>query len=759
MSYTDRKITQAEINAHHVQGATDYLIGNAQQNKAVFDNLPEFIAGKFNDLIDEIAGQHGDEIRVAVDEWLAEHPEVTTTVQDNSLTTAKYVDGSVTPAKLDRTYTTPNDLLEVNANLTTEINVLDARMDEFASLPEGSTSGNAELVDIRVGVDGETYQSAGGAVRGQAADLKNDLTQAKYNLVNYDRNGILTIAPFSSWTTGGLSQGQPTKPSGVGAKCRLVSVDAITFDEDTLLTIESGRRMSAHLLNSDGTFKSDLGWQTGGIVIPANTPFRVLISATASTSDEEYALTADESYTRFITLYSCKKHEKNELDELIQKYVGTVVPCVLSDGSVPNPRNTEGVATDFIPCQYGDLVEIFPVRELSDSNCVYKYTYAIFDSSKAYLINQTTGSEENKKVSISFENAAYIRFAIWEYNTSTSANNALRIKNYPERPFVLINNSDSFTNIESKIFNSAPYKTEFDWQAPVYNYCKGLNGRSDVENFAFFTDPHIAGTDDSDRNTENFKEYLKKVQKVYNSSPCDFIMSGGDWLNWYATVDEACYRLGYIDALMKSMLHDSHLVVGNHDTNYQGKLTPSSENYTGRLSDATMATLWARDTNTRKNYYSFDGTTAKCYVLDTGIEHSDMIDYDWEQVDWLADQLVRDDPQRAIIFLHIMLTSGYVQTNASHFGYIVEAYNLHTTATFAGRTYDFTSCTGHVDFWVAGHAHQDVIGTEAGIPYVITTTNNLYSDDPVVDLFSVDYTNRVVSITRAGNGDDRTFEF
>lgn len=50
------------------------------------------------------------------------------------------------------------------------------RIDSFTKLEEGSTTGDAELIDARVGADGVTYDNLGSAVRGQVNVLNSKLT-------------------------------------------------------------------------------------------------------------------------------------------------------------------------------------------------------------------------------------------------------------------------------------------------------------------------------------------------------------------------------------------------------------------------------------------------------------------------------------------------------------------------------------------------------------------------------------------------------
>lgn len=68
-----------------------------------------------------------------------------------------------------------DEQLDKKAN-EVDVKVLENRMNTFTSLPEGSTTGDAELEDIKNGADGIVYDTAGNAVRGQINNIKNRIS-------------------------------------------------------------------------------------------------------------------------------------------------------------------------------------------------------------------------------------------------------------------------------------------------------------------------------------------------------------------------------------------------------------------------------------------------------------------------------------------------------------------------------------------------------------------------------------------------------
>ena len=107
--------------------------------------------------------------------------QLTDSVTSNSTTTAA----------------TPNSVKSVKDSLNSEINratnvesVLTARIDTITNLPEGSTTGDAELQDIRVKADGTIATSAGNAVREQISELKSDFGNLRFSITE---NNLLHV--------------------------------------------------------------------------------------------------------------------------------------------------------------------------------------------------------------------------------------------------------------------------------------------------------------------------------------------------------------------------------------------------------------------------------------------------------------------------------------------------------------------------------------------------------------------------------------
>lgn len=166
-------------------------------------------------------------------------------------------------------------------------NVLSARMDTFTQLPSGSTSGDAELIDIRVGADGVTYPTAGDAVRGQATDLKD---------------AISYIAEASLCVEFTLEQGAITANAGVPyEQCKIASTTRVRTD--SLLPLDPTKeyiavadfkkhRMAINYFNANGNLVSGSAWLNTATVI-TNTPYVAIAISNYTNTDITTSEVAD----------------------------------------------------------------------------------------------------------------------------------------------------------------------------------------------------------------------------------------------------------------------------------------------------------------------------------------------------------------------------------------------------------------------------------------------------------------------------------
>lgn len=295
------------------------------------------------------------------------------------------------------------------------------------------------------------------------------------------------------------------------------------------------------------------------------------------------------------------------------------------------------------------------------------------------------------------------------------------------------------------LFNGSNVLYDIDVKEKATEFTDIISANTDSESFLFFTDPHTYGHNYN----ETKAEYLQTViQKYYHSTPTSFVLCGGDWLENSDTKAEAKYKMGLIDASMKAMVNPYYPIFGNHDSNYQGAET---------LSNGEVVNLWFKKWG--KTYYTFEGTSTRFYVFDSQLDGVLSMDsYAWEQIDWFASSLEEETKEHIAIAIHIWKDTNGIAPLAQNISEVVTAYNKRNSVTLNGRTYSFTSATGHIEFAIAGHTHSDInYAIDNSVPVIITKNTNYGNTSVDFDLVFADYVARTINCIRVGSGNNRKF--
>lgn len=637
-----------------------------------------------------------------------------------------------------------------NANIT-------ARIDNIIA-HNNDTEGNTELVDIRTDIDGNVHDSAGNAVREQIQKRKGYKTigcvypprGANVDILKND-DGSVSVTVFADSLT--YIEPGGTEYGGV----------AITYDK-IVENIPNNCELTAdnYLLFTIPNYNAlCLDTSSGAVKIKS---IRTLTGSDIVLIYNSWANVCGGTFLPFY--YRHKRDEHNLVHESMIDFIGDQKTFVyIGTNALVNVEPDEVTGMTKITLGRGISYTIptgdtsttatgIPVEkiieQLGSNKAVASGDGVIItlNSYQALCLNLTSETLIIRHLrNIKPDDIVLL------YNSWANVQGLLLTKSLEHTVKELRENIEKVENDIDKL-NSGDIFYTGDTLDKCEEYSALINDSKEVESFLFFTDPHLL---QHGEDYEYFiKNYIVTLERYYKSTPTSFILCGGDWLGNSDTPTEAKYKLGYIDGFMHGIFDNYYSVLGNHDTNYQGVDDEGNTN-AGLLDNQTIANLWYRPYG--KNYYAFNGDNTRFYVLDSGTDWDyTLSEYRLAQIEWLGNMLKSEDKPHSAIAVHIYFsdTDGNKSVFAGEIGLLVTAYHKRESVTLNGVTYDFTACTGRVEFIITGHTHEDMIDYIDSSTPVISTLNTRNGNTPSFDLVYVDYDNRRVNLIRVGTGDNRT---
>lgn len=609
-------------------------------------------------------------------------------------------------------------------DVNVDISVIESRVNNLTKMNEGSTTGDAELQDIRVGTNGIIYDTAGTAVRNQFSEVNKVLmSSVKDELVN--------IRPLVHVEAGSIDGSTGEDKTGAGKfRSEYLSTDLIktvTVPTNYFIFLlyynldEAGNYVLAYTKGSPyaaGTYKINKSYEY--------VRFTMCRSSYATTMKIEetlaYEINAIPAWSRsvkpdiFAYVADGKKvtWKNNNTCELY------IEANVLLKGGLVHTINLE------------DILSVAEAAGLSVSNgFISANSFALVfnvDTKTLRCINNVGASSNliaKNEITLFIHHYASLNDGLLVDYHNSRIDEVIKDYSKKDIPTYFVSNIETAISTISANMGSV-----------------GKNG----ETFIFITDTHW------DQNSKNSPAL---INKIINETGIKNVICGGDLISQGTKTAMMSVMKAHMQAF--NFLGDNFKTIfGNHDLNTN--LQESAE-YADRWFSEGEAFSMMHSNLSNVNYgdyfyYSFDNNITKTrYIcLDTR-----MGNISEEQMVWLKNLLEKDN-YNVIIFAHWLYTPTKWNDTLSGGTFTSYAKNL------------FTLCDNYLDKIKAifyGHIHADKLDfTTGGIPIIATDTDSYYTygdntatkndvTEQCFDIVTINYNDNSVKCVRVGRGKNR----